>query len=56
MLRDVSPRVRRSPTGSANDFAYGYNVDGTLQSRTYPSNRVVNCTYDAAGRPRVTTA
>ena len=37
--------------GLSYTFAYAYNVDGTLQSQTYPSNRVVNYGYDGAGRP-----
>ncbi|MDA1277996.1 MAG: RHS repeat protein [Verrucomicrobia bacterium] len=37
--------------GFSYNFSYSYNVDGTLQSQTYPSNRVVNYAYDAAGRP-----
>ena len=37
--------------GQTYNFAYSYNVAGSLSSETYPSGRVVTTSYDAANRP-----
>ena len=45
---------QKTYTGTAYNtytFAYSYNLDGSLASQTYPSGRVVDFTYDTAGRP-----
>jgi RHS repeat-associated protein len=38
-------------TAVTKSTSYAYNVDGSVASQTYPSGRVLNYTYDAAGRP-----
>jgi YD repeat-containing protein len=39
-----------SMVDASGDVAYAYNAAGNVASVTYPSGRVVNRTYDAAGR------
>ena len=46
-------RVKKSSQqtgGTTYSFSYVYNLDGTLQSVTYPSTRKLAYQYDAAGR------
>jgi len=40
-----------SVQGNAYSLAWGYDADGNRSSMTYPSGRVVNYTFDFAGRP-----
>jgi RHS repeat-associated protein len=45
------PNVSYQQTDSQNyGFSYGYNVAGAMISETYPSGKVVQMDYDAAGR------
>jgi RHS repeat-associated protein len=45
------PNVSYQRTDSQNyGFSYGYNVAGEMTSETYPSGKVVQMDYDAAGR------
>ena len=39
-----------SMVDATGDVGYAYNAAGNVSSVTYPSGRVVNRTYDAAGR------
>jgi YD repeat-containing protein len=51
---DGDGRVKASSvqvgSGSAYTFSYAYDLAGDLVSETYPSGRVINTTYDIAGR------
>ena len=42
---------QRTINGGSKSMGYSYNLDGSLQSLTYPSTRVVNYTYNTAGHP-----
>jgi len=48
-------RAIDSPTCYVKDIFYAYNLDGSLKSLTYPSGRVMNYTYNAAGQPMTVT-
>ncbi len=41
--------------GVSKVLAYTYNLDGSLKTLTYPSNRVVTYSYDSAGHPTTAT-
>jgi hypothetical protein len=43
-------------TGVTYLFGYTYSLTGKVKSMTYPSNRVVNTSYDAADRVRLLNA
>jgi RHS repeat-associated protein len=43
------PLTVRRVVEHAADFLYTYNIDGSVTSLQYPSGRVVNYAYDAAG-------
>ena len=56
-MRQLLPQINRQPQmppqqtgGTTYSFSYVYNLDGTLQSVTYPSTRKLAYQYDAAGR------
>jgi RHS repeat-associated protein len=42
---------QRTINAVSKSMSYAYNLDGSLQSLTYPSTRVVNYTYNTAGHP-----
>jgi RHS repeat-associated protein len=42
---------QRTINGGSKSMGYAYNLDGSLQSLTYPSTRVVSYTYNTAGHP-----
>lgn len=41
---------RRATNGATKDSIYAYNLDGSLATLTYPDNRVVTYSYNAAAR------
>ncbi len=41
---------QRTLSGTTKTIGYDYNVDGSVKALHYPSGRVVNYTYDSAGR------
>ncbi len=51
LQRVISSTQTLVPAGTPRTFSYAYNVDGTMSSETYPSNRVVAWQYDRASRP-----
>jgi YD repeat-containing protein len=55
MGRVKAKRETIAPTGSGlvsmtNSISYNYNVDGSVQSLTYPSGRTINYTYNQSQR------
>ncbi|MBZ5532066.1 MAG: hypothetical protein LAO20_11595 [Acidobacteriia bacterium] len=38
-------------SGISKSLSYGYNLDGSLKTMTYPSGRIVTYTPDSVGRP-----
>ncbi len=49
MGREASEQ--RMIAGITESTSYLYNLDGSIKTLTYPSNRVVNYTYSSAARP-----